>query len=76
MIWLPAGFLLLTLAAVALLGASGVRLPSFRRTPVAPHLQAEAEAMEAAARIRETANAAEDHMDVFLREHRSGGYDL
>ncbi|MYW94946.1 hypothetical protein G3I59_31195 [Amycolatopsis rubida] len=76
MIWLPAGLLLLIFAVVALLGAAGVRLPSFRRTPVALHLQAEAEAMQTAARIRETANAAEDHMDVFLRERRSDGHNL
>lgn len=73
--WLPAALLLLTLAVVALLGAWSVRPPSFRRTPVAPHLRAEAEAMQTAARIREMTNAAEDHMDRFLRERRSDGHN-
>lgn len=38
--------------------------------PPSPGISAEMEAMEAAARMHSMTNAAEDHMDVFIRERR------
>lgn len=45
----------------------------FSRKQPDPGVLAQMEAMRVQARIADMANAAEDHMDVFLRQRRQGG---
>jgi hypothetical protein len=45
----------------------------FRRKLPDPGVLAQMEAMRVQARIADVANAAEDHMDQFIRERRQGG---
>jgi hypothetical protein len=66
-IWAVAMFV----AAIAVLSLCYLHSTGrLRRKPLAPALLVEMEAMQTAARIQAMTNAAEDHMDRFIRERR------
>ncbi|MFD8492284.1 hypothetical protein [Amycolatopsis sp. NPDC059657] len=66
--WLAVGAIVV---ALAVLGGFYLHdLGRFLSRPPDPSVLAEMEAMQTAARIAHLTNAAEDHMDVFIRERQ------
>jgi hypothetical protein len=68
---LAAGAVLLALAVLG--GCYAHDKGWFRRKPLPPGVLAQMEAMRLQAQIADTANAAEDHMDQFIRQRRQDG---